>query len=269
MKELDAEFSKALSDLNEELKVLERKILSGEGRRVEQVAELRRKFHDFRRRLLEARLEVRGAIREAWLKTKPSERSELEELKEEVDEFFERWSETVEEFLDNVRDLARQARPARVEAGVALDRGLESLGEEVSRGCMRWLRWWCPAPAAQSLGEEVSRIIERSIGVAMKSLDEAMKKLDKALKGGAAIGPSYVVSVRLPQADLDVADALVEAGVFKSRSEAVAFLAHKGVESVKPVLQELMGKLEELKKTQEKLREELRRALEGELGGAP
>lgn len=245
MKELDAEFSKALSDLNEELKVLERKILSGEGRRVEQVAELRRKFHDFRRRLLEARLEVRGAIREAWLKTKPSERSELEELKEEVDEFFERWSETVEEFLDNVRDLARQARPARVEAGVALDRGLESLGEEVSR------------------------IIERSIGVAMKSLDEAMKKLDKALKGGAAIGPSYVVSVRLPQADLDVADALVEAGVFKSRSEAVAFLAHKGVESVKPVLQELMGKLEELKKTQEKLREELRRALEGELGGAP
>lgn len=246
MKELDAEFSKTLNDLNEELKTLERKILSGEEKQIEQVTDLRRKLHDFRRRLLESRLEIRGSIREAWLKMNPGERSELEELRESVDEFFEKWSDTVEDFLDSVRDLARQARPTRVEASVVhLDRGFENIGEEVSR------------------------VIEKSIGVAMKSLDEAMKKLDKALKGESIIGPSYVVSVRLPQGDLDVTDALVEAGVFKSRSEAVAFLAHKGVESIRPVLQELMGKLEELKKTQEKLRDELKKALEDERSEAP
>jgi len=58
-----------------------------------------------------------------------------------------------------------------------------------------------------------------------------------------------------------VVDALVEAGVFKSRSEAVAFFAHKGIEASKPLFEEALAKLEELKKAREKLREELQKAL--------
>ncbi|MDW8004995.1 MAG: hypothetical protein RMI04_09315, partial [Thermofilaceae archaeon] len=56
-------------------------------------------------------------------------------------------------------------------------------------------------------------------------------------------------------------DALVEAGVFKSRSEAVAFFAHKGIEGSRSLFNEALEKLEELKRLRERLRDELQKAL--------
>ena len=186
---------------------------------------IRDQLHALRRRLLAARLEMRAMLREARLKL---EEDVVDELEEEVDEFFDKWSDALEGFLDDLREVAR----------------------ELSRIRSREFEF-----------EDLSRVVEASLQQTAKGLELALSKLRDALEKGFA-GPSYVVSsVRLPQRDLEVVDALVEAGVFKSRSEAVAFFAHKGIEASKPLFEEALAKLEELKKAREKLREELQKAL--------
>lgn len=192
---------------------------------------IRDQLHALRRRLLAARLEMRAMLREARLKL---EEDVVDELEEEVDEFFDKWSDALEGFLEDLREVARELSRAR-----ARDFELEDL----------------------------SRIVEASLQQTARGLELALIKLREALEKGFA-GPSYVVSsVRLPQRDLEVIDALVEAGVFRSRSEAVAFFAHKGIEASKPLFEEALAKLEELRKARERLREELRKALGGEQAG--
>ena len=189
------------------------------------IESIRDQLHALRRRLLAARLEMRAMLREARLKL---EEDVVDELEEEVDEFFDKWSDALEGFLDDLREVAK----------------------ELSRVRAREFEF-----------EDLSRVVEASLQQTAKGLELALSKLRDALEKGFA-GPSYVVSsVRLPQRDLEVVDALVEAGVFKSRSEAVAFFAHKGIEASKPLFEEALAKLEELKRAREKLREELQKAL--------
>jgi len=223
-----------LKELNEEFSKIFRtvneelkKVEAGEAG-LQALESIRDQLHALRRRLLAARLEMRAMLREARLKLGESV---VDELEEEVDEFFDRWSEALEGFLDDLREVASELARAR-----AHEVKLESL----------------------------DRIIEASLQQTARGLELALSKLRDALERGLA-GPSYVVSsVRLPQRDLEVIDALVEAGVFRSRSEAVAFFAHKGIEASRPLFEEALAKLEELKRMREKLREELRKALGGE-----
>ncbi len=192
---------------------------------VQALESIRDQLHALRRRLLAARLEMRAMLREARLNL---EEEVVDELEEEVDEFFDKWGDALEGFLDDLREVARELSRAR---------------------------------AREFEFEDLSRVIEASLQQTAKGLELALSKLRSALEKGVA-GPSYVVSsVRLPQRDLEVVDALVETGVFKSRSEAVAFFAHKGIEASKPLFEEALTKLEELKKAREKLKEELQKAL--------
>ncbi|MEM3712553.1 MAG: ribbon-helix-helix domain-containing protein, partial [Thermoproteota archaeon] len=70
--------------------------------------------------------------------------------------------------------------------------------------------------------------------------------------------PSMVVSsVRLPKADLELIDALVEAGIFKSRNEGIAFFAHKGIEASRDWLNKVRVKIEEIKRLQEEAKKEM------------
>jgi len=201
-----------------------KKVEAGEAS-VQALESIRDQLHALRKRLLAARLEMRAMLREAKLKL---EEDVVDELEEEVDEFFDKWSDALEGFLDDLREVTR----------------------ELSRVRTREFEF-----------EDLSRVVEASLQQTAKGLELALSKLREALEKGFA-GPSYVVSsVRLPQRDLEVVDALVEAGVFKSRSEAVAFFAHKGIEASKPLFEEALAKLEELKKAREKLREELQKAL--------
>lgn len=204
-----------------------KKVETGEAG-VQALESVRDQIQALRRRLLAARLEMRAMLREARLKL---EEDLVDELEEEVDEFFDKWSDALEDFLDDLKEVARELTRAR---------------------------------AREVEFEDLGRIIETSLQQTARGLELALSKLRDALEKGFA-GPSYVVSsVRLPQRDLEVVDALMEAGVFKSRSEAVAFFAHKGIEASKPLFEEALAKLEELKRAREKLKEELRKALGGE-----
>ncbi|RLE98113.1 MAG: hypothetical protein DRJ57_03880, partial [Thermoprotei archaeon] len=76
---------------------------------------------------------------------------------------------------------------------------------------------------------------------------------------GRERGGSVVISsIRLPQGDVEMIDLLVEAGVFRSRSEAVAYFTHKGLEASRDLLERVKSKVEELKRIREELVKEFR-----------
>jgi Arc/MetJ-type ribon-helix-helix transcriptional regulator len=66
-----------------------------------------------------------------------------------------------------------------------------------------------------------------------------------------------ISSVRLPEADLKVIDSLVEAGIFKSRNEAIAFFIHRGIEASKDWLEKINATLENIRKLQEEAKKEI------------
>ena len=229
IKELEEELRQIYRSVSDEVERLEREIEERGEAALEGLKALRGRLHELRSRMLSARLELRRLLREARLSLPPDE---VEELKEEVGEFVERWEDALEDLADAVRELTVSA--------------------------VRLRRRAAPLP-------DVGRIIEQSFEQATKGLEAALARLKEALERGAG-GPSFTISVRLPQRDLEVVDALVEAGVFRSRSEAVAFFAHKGIEDSKPLFKDALAKLEELKALREKLREELKKAFEGQQG---
>jgi len=84
------------------------------------------------------------------------------------------------------------------------------------------------------------------------------ESLSKAWTG---VPSAIVSSVRLPQADLSLIDALVDAGVFRSRNEGIAFFAHRGIESSKDWLTKVQEKLDEIRKLQDETKKEIEKVI--------
>ena len=83
-----------------------------------------------------------------------------------------------------------------------------------------------------SIGRDISRTIER----AMSAKDD------------------YVVAVKLSHESQERLEQLVQAGVFRSRAEAAAFLIDEGIKAQSPLFERVEQKLSEI----ERLRAELR-----------
>jgi len=237
IKELDEELKKALSEAEDSLKALSD--LASEDRGVTQEAlealrEARSKAKELRRSFLKARIGLRSALRKArlGLGAEGVSEEELEKIEEEINNFLRKWEGVIEDFLKELNSVAAELR----REGKTLTISIES----------------------------IDRIIDEGLRGAFKGVEAAMKKLEEVLGGlEKPSGPTYVVSsIRLPQNDLDLIDLLVEAGIFKSRSEAVAFFTHKGIEAAKPALEEVLDKLRELKELRDEIIEDLKKALE-------
>lgn len=91
---------------------------------------------------------------------------------------------------------------------------------------------------AQKTGEAFNKATE-SIG---KAIDSALAARD------------HVVMVRVNDDSLKSLDALVETGIFKSRSEAAAFLISEGVKAQAPLFERISERIKEI----ERLRAELK-----------
>jgi Arc/MetJ-type ribon-helix-helix transcriptional regulator len=113
------------------------------------------------------------------------------------------------------------------------------------------------------------------------SEDEATGRRPKALRDRARVlvalgntvgesirdaleGRDNVVAVRVNDDSLTAIDALVEAGLFKTRSEAAAFLIHEGIRAKADILQRVQDTVGRITK----LREELKNILGSEPAGA-
>jgi Arc/MetJ-type ribon-helix-helix transcriptional regulator/gas vesicle protein len=168
----------------------------------------------------------------------------LEELKDYIDDVLDEVETRIEDLEDRADDLVERLR--------------DVLRERRKQGGL--------AMASLSFTEPAKLNVLRGD---FKVIDEALREVDRiireAFSGLWSRTPTTIISsVRLPQSDLNVIDLLVEAGIFKSRNEGIAFFVHKGIESSKEWLDKVRSKVEEIKRLQEETRKELERLLDVE-----
>ncbi|MDT7895751.1 MAG: hypothetical protein RQ855_06055 [Desulfurococcales archaeon] len=99
-----------------------------------------------------------------------------------------------------------------------------------------------PIRVFENIGKTVAKVIEESL----ETLEQAVGRVS-----------TTVLSVRISDEDLRIIDSLVEGGVFRSRSEAVAFFTHRGIECSKDWIEKVKDKLEEIRKLQREIRSEI------------
>lgn len=198
-------------------------LMSALGELVKARAEAREELRRFR-------LSARGLIREA--------RGELSRTLS---------PEAVEEVVDELREYVDER------VGV-LKSEFEVLSDRIGELRKRVKRL---VKAARGGGEV-------RIGLPEIVLPDIGRVVEEALSLAVPKSRSIVVSsIRLPRADLEVIDALVEAGVFRSRNEGIAFFVHRGIVCSREWLERVRSKIEEIRR----LREETRRELEDMMGG--
>jgi Arc/MetJ-type ribon-helix-helix transcriptional regulator/ElaB/YqjD/DUF883 family membrane-anchored ribosome-binding protein len=152
-----------------------------------------------------------------------SAKTEAREMpQEEAEELIEDLDDMVDELMETAEDLVED-----------LSDRLEDLKEKVKESWKKTLR---------EMRKEIT--VEKSLEAPPGSLRPRT--------------PSVVISsVRLPEADLKVIDSLVEAGIFRSRNEAIAFFVHRGIEASKDWLEKINSTLENIRKLQEEAKREI------------
>jgi Arc/MetJ-type ribon-helix-helix transcriptional regulator len=84
-------------------------------------------------------------------------------------------------------------------------------------------------------------------------LNRATESIGKAIE--SALSARYhVVMVRVNDESLKRLDALVQSGIFKSRSEAAAFLISEGVRAQEPLFERISERISEIERLQSELK---------------
>ncbi|MGC8948272.1 MAG: hypothetical protein ACP5OK_02915, partial [Thermoprotei archaeon] len=123
---------------------------------------------------------------------------------------------------------------------------LEDLGDLVSELRTRVKR-------AIRRGQGIISVGIRSLPDIGKIIDDAMEIAKRSIEGATTV----ISSVRIPESDARIIDELVNAGLFKSRNEALAFFVHKGIESSKEWLDKVNERITRIKELQDEIRKEL------------
>lgn len=95
---------------------------------------------------------------------------------------------------------------------------------------------------------------------AVKTADSIRKVIDKALASR-----NTVLTIRVNDESNKKLNMLVEAGLFKSRSESAAFLIEEGIKSQEPLFSKITDKLKKM----EKIRDELMDIVSKEIENKP
>ena len=100
--------------------------------------------------------------------------------------------------------------------------------------------------AASSVRDIASRIPE--------SLSAIGRDISRTIEKAISAKDDYVVAVKVTPTSQEKLEALVQAGVFRSRAEAAAFLIEEGIKTQSALFERVQQKLSEI----ERLRAELR-----------
>ena len=95
---------------------------------------------------------------------------------------------------------------------------------------------------------------------AAKTADSLRKVIDKALASR-----NTVLTIRVNDESNKKLNMLVEAGLFKSRSESAAFLIEEGIKNQEPLFSKIIDKLKKM----EKIRDELKVIVSKEIESKP
>src|SRR2546421_556329 len=102
--------------------------------------------------------------------------------------------------------------------------------------------------------EEVVAVISQTPvrGIRAQLRDRLMSSIHPPFIAGRRGEPSgpkdNVVTCRIDDRDLDALDALVEAGIRTTRSDAAAWLIHAGIEANQPLLEKVYGTVAEIRR---------------------
>ena len=125
------------------------------------------------------------------------------------------------------------SNPERVNDLMLRDDDPESINDDTNR-------------AASSVRDIASRIPE--------SLSAIGRDISRTIEKAISAKDDYVVAVKVSPESQDKLEALVQAGVFRSRAEAAGFLIEEGIKTQSALFERVSQKLSEI----ERLRAELR-----------
>jgi len=77
-----------------------------------------------------------------------------------------------------------------------------------------------------------------------------------------------IVMTRIWDSDLRIVDALIDLEIFKSRSEAVAFLVHEGIQAKREVVDTILPAIERIEEIKRQTRQQAVSALHKSKGGS-
>ncbi|MCX8184689.1 MAG: hypothetical protein RMI56_01295 [Sulfolobales archaeon] len=204
-------------------------------------------------------------------------RSDIEALSKRVEELSNReeyyrayrvWIEGITNILKKARDslvkLESQVKELKIsetEVRASLEyfekelrELLIKINEETSR--LR-IRKFLPRI---SLPEKIVRSIAVSVSQSVEDIVESINEMIESMQKSFKYIPdrvSQVVSVRVREKDLEVIDQLVDAGIFKSRSDAITYFARRGVEASREWIDKALEQAKKIRELQESIRREL------------
>ncbi|MEM2007156.1 MAG: ribbon-helix-helix domain-containing protein [Sulfolobales archaeon] len=118
-------------------------------------------------------------------------------------------------------------------------------------------------PASEKIVKSITMSIGESIGDIAESVSRLIESIQCSLDQSLS-RVTQVVSLRMKEKDLEVIDQLVEARIFKSRSEAIAYFARKGIESSREWISKALEQAKKIKELQDSIRRELEEEREEE-----
>jgi Arc/MetJ-type ribon-helix-helix transcriptional regulator len=210
------------------------------------VEKLRRELDEVGRKV-EEYLE-RGEVSKAYRVWRDSALDSLKALRS----FLDRVGESVKEVKMGEEELRKLASELRDRIREVVDR-IEEIGERIrrARGGRSFSVWIWGPPL-----DELVRGVDLTIDRILKVTEELVRGAERAVEDmGRRI--TQVVSVRIRDRDLEVIDKLVDAGIFRSRSEAVAFFARRGIEASREWIEKALEQARRIKEIQESLRREI------------
>lgn len=121
-----------------------------------------------------------------------------------------------------------------------------------------------PKTKSKRRTSESSSAPKPTLGAASELQREVMEELKEVFLRGDLPKPKRrdnIVMTRLWNSDLRIVDALIALEIFKSRSEAVAFLVHEGIQAKHLLVDTILPAIERIEEIKRKTREEAVQAL--------
>jgi Arc/MetJ-type ribon-helix-helix transcriptional regulator len=188
---------------------------------------------------------------------------------------YRRLRDLVDDFKAELFDVERKLRRIEREFGEEAKSGIEEIEklieERIRDFTKRYedavkkieshvpaeLRRGRPWIAISMMPQKLAMIISKEVTGALRT---AIGELERALEETTTV----ISSIRLRREDADVIDELVSTGIFKSRSEAVAFFVRRGIEASKEWLMKVRESIQRIKELQEEVKRELEKGQEKE-----
>lgn len=118
-------------------------------------------------------------------------------------------------------------------------------------------------------GEGIAAGVLESLGVSMqRARKRVLDVVSIGSRTGAVAGPrDNVITCRVDDADLDGIDALIEAGVRTTRSDAAAWLIRTGIEANQPLFEKVYATVAEIRRLREEAQRMIKPATLRQAGG--